>query len=498
MKILSAEQMRMADSHTIKNEPVSSSDLMERAGKMCFEWLIKNTDYTKKHVIICGTGNNGGDGLVIARLFSERKNPVELIILSSSAEPSPDFKKKFSEINTTRIKTQFLKEGELFSLEKDVIIVDAVFGTGLSRPVNGWLGHCIGIINNSENEIISIDLPSGLFADSHSEGKIICANHTLTFQCPKLAFFFPENEKFTGEFHVIDIDLDKDFINKINVSNKYLNGKSAKKHLVPRSKFSHKGNYGHSLLVSGSIGKIGAAVLGARACLRSGTGLLTVHVPRCGYEILQTTVPEAMVECDIKDENISGLKNIETYNAIGIGPGIGKSEETKKMFFDLLDNFRKPIVVDADALNILSEKPDELKKLPHHSILTPHIKEFERLAGKSSNDFERHKLQVKFSIQYNIIVILKGAHTCITLPDGRSYFNSTGNPGMAKGGSGDALTGMILAFLSQNYKPEAAAILGVYIHGLAGDIAADKKGIYSMITSDIIENIPKAFLKVSA
>ena len=496
MKILSAIQIRQADNFTIKNEPISSSALMERAGRKCFEWIVNNTDTTNKYIIICGTGNNGGDGLVIAKFLSENQCNVEIIILSSSKEYSDDFKKNFEVIKKTNIHFTLIAEGEKFSLHEPAIIIDAILGSGLSRPVTGWLGRCIHDINNSGNDIISIDMPSGLFADLSSDGEIVKAKHTLTFQTPKLAFFFQENEKYVGEFYVLNIGLDKEFIKEINSLKFYFCKKEVKKILKPRSKFSHKGNHGHSLLICGSKGKIGAAVLSARACLRSGTGLLTIRIPKVGNEILQSAVPEAMVELDNSDDLISSIGDIGIYNGIGIGPGLGTSEETRKMFFDFLENVKKPVVIDADALNILSEHPDRLKTIPAHSILTPHPKEFERLAGKSLNDFERHKQQIRFSIEHNVIIVLKGAYTCISLTDGKVFFNSTGNPGMAKGGSGDALTGMITAFLSQNYKPEHAALLGVYLHGAAGDIAAKKKGIYSMICSDLIESIPKAFINL--
>jgi hydroxyethylthiazole kinase-like uncharacterized protein yjeF len=492
MKILSSEQMRLADSYTIEHEPVSSFALMERSGKACFDWIIKNTKNSRHHTVVCGTGNNGGDGLVIGRLLAERKLPVEIIILSSSSKFSDDFSKNLDVIKKSGANIRELREGDRISLKNQSNIIDAIFGTGLGRPVDGWLGECIEEINNSSNEIISIDLPSGLFADRHSTGKVIQPNHTLTFQSPKLAFLFAENEKFVGEFHVLDIGLDEKFVEQLDCRKFLIEESIVRNILKPRRKFSHKGIYGHSLLISGSKGKIGAAVIAGGACLRSGTGLLTIHVPQCGYEILQSSLPEAMVDADINEDLITQLGGIENFDAIGIGPGIGKAESTKKMLFDLLDKSHSPMVIDADALNILSDHPEKIKIVPSNSILTPHPKEFERLAGKSTDDFDRHKRQIKFSKDNNVIVVLKGAHTCVSFPDGRAYFNSTGNPGMAKGGSGDALTGMILAFLAQHYSPEQSALLGVYVHGLAGDFAAEKKGEVSMICSDLIEYIPKA------
>jgi hydroxyethylthiazole kinase-like uncharacterized protein yjeF len=495
MKILSAQQMREADSFTIKNRPISSIDLMEVAGDRCYEWLLKYTDKSKKHFVICGTGNNGGDGLVIARLLFKIKIPVEVIILDSHTH-TIDFEKNLEQLKSLSIQILILKEDEKIPPFNNAIIIDAIFGTGLRRPVSGWIGDCIDSMNNSGCEIISIDLPAGLFADSHSEGKIIKARHTLTFQSPKLAFFFPENEKYVGEFHILDIGLDQEFMGYVDSKKEVLEKDQVKKILKPRGKFTHKGNYGHALLISGSKGKIGASVLAARACLRSGAGLLTVHVPQCGYEILQSTIPEAMTEADKNENVISESGDIEKFSSIAIGPGIGTSAITIKMFEEILDKSERPIVLDADALNILSMKKELLKKVPALSILTPHPKEFSRLAGDSSNDFERHERQIQFSMENNVIVILKGAYTCISFPGGQVSFNSTGNPGMAKGGSGDVLTGILLSLTAQGYSFEEAAILGVYIHGLAGDKAAKKKGVYSMIATDLIEALPKAFLSL--
>jgi hydroxyethylthiazole kinase-like uncharacterized protein yjeF len=495
MKILSAQQMREADSFTIKNRPISSIDLMEVAGDRCYEWLLKYTDKSKKHFVICGTGNNGGDGLVIARMLFKIKIPVEVIILDSQSH-AIDFEKNLEQLKSLSIQILILKEDEQIPSFKNAILIDAIFGTGLTRPVSGWIGVCIDSMNNSGCEIISIDLPSGLFADSHSEGKIIKARYTLTFQSPKLAFFFPENEKYVGEFHILDIGLDQEFMEYVDSKKEVLEKDQVKKILKPRGKFTHKGNYGHALLISGSKGKIGASVLAARACLRSGAGLLTVHVPQCGYEILQSTIPEAMTEADKNENEISESCDIEKYSSIAIGPGIGTSAITIKMFEEILDKSQRPIILDADALNILSMKKELLKKVPALSILTPHPKEFSRLAGDSSNDFERHERQIQFSMENNVIVILKGAYTCISFPGGQVSFNSTGNPGMAKGGSGDVLTGILLSLTAQGYSFEEAAILGVYIHGLAGDKAAKKKGVYSMIATDLIEALPKAFLSL--
>jgi hydroxyethylthiazole kinase-like uncharacterized protein yjeF len=492
MKIISARQMRDADAFTVANKPISSLELMEIAANECFEWILNHRNHSKKFIVICGTGNNGGDGLVIARKLYGVKISVEVIVLDSGNHSS-DFDSNLVALKKFPVPVQLLKEGDSFPNTDAAIIIDAIFGTGLSRPVEGWIGECIDAINGSGNEIISIDLPSGLNADNHSEGKIICAKDTLTFQSPKLAFFFSENEKYTGNFHVLEIGLDKNFIEGMDAKNAWISLADVKHILKPRGKFSHKGLYGHSLLVSGSYGKMGAAVISARACLRSGTGLLTVHIPKCGYEILQIALPEAMTSTDTNEGIISNVEDIDKYDAIGIGPGIGTSEIAVQMFSALLEKADKSIVADADALNILALNKNLLDKLPSYSILTPHPKEFERLVGKYNNEFERHRMQIEFSVKHKVVVVLKGSYTCISTPEAKAFFNSTGNPGMSKGGSGDALTGIILALLAQHCSPVDAALLGVYIHGLAGDFAMRKKGTVSMIASDLIEKLPAAF-----
>jgi NAD(P)H-hydrate epimerase len=497
MKILSAVQIRQADKFTIENEPISPIALMERAGSACFDWIINNTDTTKKFIIVCGSGNNGGDGLVIARLLSEKKLNPEILLLDTGSIPSVDFIENLKRVESANLNIREYKEGERIKFSPGAIIIDAIFGTGLNRPLEGWLADCVEEINKSGNEIIAIDLPSGLLSDEHSEGSIIHANHTLTIQFPKLSFFFSESEKYIGEIHILEIGIHKKFIHDVITPFQVLEKSYVSSLIKKRKSFSHKGNYGHSLLISGSYGKMGAAVLCARACLRSGTGLLTVHIPRSGNTIMQTSVPEAMTQSDLNENFVTEVNVTEKYTAVGIGPGIGNEPETKQVLFELFIKLQSPMVLDADALNTLSENPSYLSRVPENSIITPHPKEFERLVGQSSNSFDRLEKQIRFSFEHKLIVILKGANTSISTPDGKVYFNSTGNPGMAKGGSGDALTGIVLAFLAQKYNPVEAAILSVHIHGLAGDIAAKTKGEYAMMTTDLIESLPAAFNQLS-
>jgi ADP-dependent NAD(P)H-hydrate dehydratase / NAD(P)H-hydrate epimerase len=498
MKILTSAQIRQADAYTIKNEPVSSVDLMERAALKCFEWISTKIDKTRKIQVICGLGNNGGDGFVIARLLNKSGYDVNVCILKHSEKSSDDFKINYERLK--KLKNITVAESgsasEFPEISNNEVVIDAIFGSGLTKPVDGFLADAVHSINKSGAFVISIDLPSGLFSEDNSgnnKKNIVNADVTLTFQVPKLAFLFPENYEFVGQLILLDIGLDKNFIEGLSSPYYFITDNEIESLIRPRGKFAHKGNFGHAVLFSGSFGKMGAAVLGAKACLRSGAGLLTVHVPKCGYEIIQTAVSEAMCSVDKEKEYLSSLPDTAKYNAVAIGPGIGLNEETQKMMKLLIQNSGVPIIFDADAINILAENKTWLSFLPKGSILTPHPGEFERLAGKQSGSMNRMEMQKEFSIKFGIYIIYKGAHTCISTPDGRFFFNSTGNPGMATGGSGDVLTGILLGLKACGYSSFETCLIGTYIHGFAGDIAAKEKGEASLIAGDIVEKIPEAF-----
>lgn len=496
MKILTAQQTRDADAYTIESEPIASIDLMERASRKCFDWL-KSEFVNNQFSIFCGIGNNGGDGLAIARMFHQNGNKVEVFVVHFSENHTKDFDinlKRFEEIG---LQPQFLSEENYqFTLDNNAVIIDAIFGSGLTRPIGSFIAEIVKSINSLDNTVVSIDMPSGLFSESNLENDfdtIIKANSTLTFQQPKLTQLFPENYQYVGDFVILDIDLHKDFIDSMDSKYFYVTSDMISSVKHQRTKFSHKGSYGHALLISGSKGKMGAAVLAANACLRTGVGLLTVHVPKVGVEIMQTSVPEAMCSIDDEDEIITQCSDISQFDVVGVGPGLGKAKETEKALKFLIQNASKPMVIDADALNIIADNKTWLSFLPPLSILTPHPKEFERLVGKWSNDEERLQLQIETSIKNNVIIVLKGANTSISIPSGNVYFNSTGNPGMATGGSGDVLTGIVTSLLAQDYQPHEAAMLGVYLHGLAGDFALNQQGENSLIASDIVNNISKAY-----
>jgi len=483
MKILNIENIRKGDAFTIANEPIASLDLMERAASKCTKWIFEEYSKLNRFAIFAGIGNNGGDALAIARMLIQKAFDIEVFIVNYSDKHSDDFKINLQRLKEINVPIKFLvKEDYSFELKPDSFIIEGIFGSGLSRPADGFTADIIRKINQLNTTIISIDIASGLFADKLNEEKnpaIIHPNHTLSLAFPKLAFFLPENEIYVGQWHNIDIGILSEFTKEAKETAYIIEKNDISSILKPRSRFSHKGNYGHGLLIAGSYGKMGAAVLSSKACLRTGIGLLTTHIPSSAINILQTAVPEAMLSIDIDEKLCSEVKHIERYNAIGIGPGLGTEKPTQLALKLLLQNTSNPMVLDAK-----------------NSIITPHPKEFERIAGKSYNSLEKLEKQKAMSIKFNIYIVLKGSYTSISTPNGKLYFNSTGNPGMATAGSGDVLTGVILSLLAQDYSPEEACILGVYLHGLAGDFAAIKNGFEAMIASDIVDNLSDAFIEL--
>ena len=497
--VLTTDQIRSWDEYTIRHEPVSSIDLMERAAARCVEWLEKHNYLHHNFSIFCGKGNNGGDGLAVARMLSAKKCEVSVHILEFGHKGTQDFQQNLARLHGLPVNIRFIQSDANFApLPPGDIIIDALLGSGLNRPVEGVTANLVSHLNASGNTIVSIDIPSGLFVDKSARGNTaIKAAHTLSFQCYKPALLVAENEVYTGDVHILDIGLHPDFLKETEPAYQWIDEKLIKIIYRPRKRFSHKGTYGHALLIAGSYGKMGAAVMAARACLRSGVGLLTVQIPEAGLNVLQTAVPEAMCVVDkntnIITEHPTGMDN---YQSIGIGPGLVKEDATVNMLESLLSKARTPLVLDADALNIISAHPHLLSAVPPHSVLTPHPKEFERLFGKSGNDFERIQRAIEQSNTHQLIIVLKGQHTFIATAAGNRYFNSTGNAGMATGGTGDVLTGIITGLIAQGYAPEEAAVFGVWWHGMAGDIAAGYYTPESLIASDIPEALGAA-LKVS-
>ena len=497
MQILSAEDIRRWDEYTIHHEPISPVDLMERAARACVKWLEQCPWQGMPFHIFCGKGNNGGDGLAIARLLAQRGQTVTVHILEFGHIGTESFQTNLARLHQQPgVDIRFIQdESHFHPFGGDDVLIDALFGTGLNRGLEGVTAALVNHINHSGRPVISIDMPSGLFADRSSRGvTAVEAEYTLSFQCYKLALLLPENEKQVGEPVILDIGLHPDFAAMHYSSFEWLDAAMAKTIYRPRSRYAHKGQMGHALLVAGSFGKMGAAVIAATACLRSGAGLLTCHIPGSGLSTLQTALPEAMVLTDFNSSYVTKLETDSSqYDAIGVGPGLGTAQETRQMLRDLFDSWRGPLVLDADALNNMSQQPGLLQLLPAGSILTPHPKEFERLFGPSADDFERLEKALAQAKALRSVIVLKGHHSFIATPEGKGYFNSTGNPGMATAGSGDLLTGILTGLLAQGYQSVEAALLGVYLHGRAGDLAAALWSEEAMIASDISHQLGAAF-----
>ena len=528
MKILPVEKIREADAFTIENEPIDSIDLMERAASKVYEWFMKRCKTKEVSVkIFCGIGNNGGDGLALARMLYFSGIIPQVFIVRYSDKMSADCEVNFNRLNEESDVPMYdiVSENDFPQIYDNDIVIDAIFGSGLNRPIEGFTAELIKYINKTNAIKIAIDIPSGLISETqklrNSETQksqqstvngqqyspiahgsqltvhsILKADYTLSFQFPKLAFMFPEYDPFVGKWEVLDINLHKDYIDNVETLNFFTTDDVVRPILHKRSKFSHKGTYGHALLVAGSSGKTGAALLAAEACMRTGAGLLTAHLPKDALLPMQVYLPEAMTSIDKSDTHCTEINDILPYTAIGVGPGIGKNDETVTLLKKIIQEATQPLVLDADALNIIADNPTWLSFLPDNTILTPHPKEFDRMFGMTNNSFERLELQRKMSVAHNIIIVQKGAHTAITFPNGTCFFNSTGNPGMATAGSGDVLTGVILSLLAQRYTPQEAALLGVYLHGKAGDIAAQEYGMESMIARDITRNVGKSFMTI--
>lgn len=497
--------IREADEFTIRHEPVTDLDLMERAATTCADWIISHFSAHLHTIIFCGNGNNGGDGLVIARLLVNAGFKVSVFCIGNPEKMSPSCfanylrLKKESGIKPTIIEADHdqASPGVLPVCNPQDLLIDAIFGSGLTRPVTGLYAEIIEYINRQSSHVLAIDVPSGLFCDhpvpSESKPFVVKADFTLSFAPPKLSFFFPENAQFTGEWIVNDIGLHPEYLENAKVRNFFTEPEEIAGMLRVRKRFEHKGDFGHALLIGGSTGKSGAISLAAKACIRSGPGLVTAAIPSSGISTLQSYVPEVMISPGNSHDFVDHLPDLSSYRAIGVGPGLGTMPESAAMLKLLIQQTPVPVVFDADAINILAENKTWLGFLPFGSIFTPHPKEFERLAGKSGNSFERNTLQREFSVRFGCFVVLKGAYTAITTPEGDCWFNPTGNPGMATGGSGDVLTGIITGLMAQGYTPFHAALSGVYLHGLAGDLAAEHIGYESLIASDIIDHLGKSF-----
>lgn len=499
--VLSPQDIRAADAWTIAHEPITSIDLMERAAGRCAErilsWMRRQRHPAGSVAVFAGMGNNGGDGLVIARRLHEAGMRVAVYLIAVSSTETPE--RAISVGNARRSGVpifEVVKPTELPSIT-DSIIIDALFGTGLREPLAGLAAEAVRAMNTSGQPIISIDMPSGLFTEDNSANRpdsIVHAALTLTLEVPKLALMLPENEAFVGEWEIVPIGLDQAFLQRCASKCTLVERTDAVSLIKPRPRFGHKGTFGHVLIIGGSTGRMGAMVLAAKAALRTGVGLVSAAVPDRGANILQVCAPEAMCVPGCGADSIEVIPDLEDYSCIAIGPGLSTVDGAARALERLLEEARVPLVFDADALNLLAASPHLLSRIPDGSVLTPHPKEFDRLSGHPSrNGYERLQRAKDFAAKLRAHIVLKGAYTAICSPDGHVHFNPTGNPGMAKGGSGDALTGMLAGMLAQGYAPTAACMLGAYLHGLAGDLAATMQSQQGMTAMSLVEALPEAW-----
>lgn len=494
MKIFTAEQIRRWDSFTISQEPVSSIQLMERASETLAGWISENCKNHKKIAIFCGTGNNGGDGLAVARILYTKGFDVDIFIknirgkLSDQASVNLKRLRDFSGISIREF-----KEAEHYNFDARTIVIDALFGTGLSRPLEGIYTELVELLNEQDCIKIAVDIPSGLPADNIFEDHpvIFQAHYTLSFQSWKKSFLHPETGPYAGTVIILDIGLHTGYLETEKTEDFTVDDKLIDRIFKPRKGFSHKGTYGKVTIAGGSYGKIGAAVLATKSALKVGAGLTFTLAPACGYEILQISCPEAMF-IESGTRFIENFKS-EDHTVYGIGPGLGTHAETEKGLLDFLKEYTHPVVLDADALNILSKDSKNLKLIPQLSVITPHPKEFERLFGSTENSFERLALAREKAAEFNVYIVLKDHHTQIVTPEGNVFYNVTGNAGLAKGGSGDILTGILTSLIAQGYTQEEACILGVWLHGRAADLAAEKYSKESMLPTDVINEFGAVF-----
>ena len=503
MKIFTAAQIHELDKYTIENEPIESIDLMERAAKALTRAIMDEYNSLMPVIVFAGPGNNGGDALAVARMLAENNYTVTVYLFNVNGKLSNDCAVNKVRLMDNRRVKNFIEVRQEFEppvLEEGMLIIDGIFGSGLNKPLAGGFASLVKYINSSAATVVSIDVPSGLMTEDNTynvRANIIHADLTLTLQHVKLAFLFKENQPYIGRLKVLDIRLSKEGIQKLDANYTMLEENDVRQMIQPRSAFAHKGDMGHALLIAGSYGMGGAAVLAAKACLRAGCGKLTVHSPKKNNMVLQISVPEAIIQLDREETTFSEPIDTEEYHVVGIGPGLGTSEQTAIAMISQIRRSQCPIVADADALNMLGTHRSWMQQLPKGMILTPHPKELDRMEGNSADSYERLVKASNLAERIQGYVILKGHYSALCMPDGHVIFNSTGNAGMATAGSGDVLTGIITGLLARGYKQAEACLLGMYLHGLAGDIAAKELGEESLIASDLIQYLPKAFKRLN-
>lgn len=504
MKIFTSAQIHELDKYTITHEPIKSIDLMERASKAITEAIMSRWTTMTPVVVFAGPGNNGGDALAVARMLANQGYNVSVYLFNISGKLSDDCAANRQRVHDCKRIKGFMEVTTKFDppeLSADTLVVDGLFGSGINKPLAGGFAALVKYINQCPAKVVSIDMPSGLMTEDNSynvRANIIKADLTLTLHGKKLSMFLADCQEFLGKIQVLDIRLSREYVNKTEAAYTLLEESDIRSRLLHRDDFAHKGSMGNALLIAGSYGMSGAAILASRACLRSGVGKVTVHTPRKNYGIMQVSVPEAVLHMDHEETYFSESVDSDDFDALGIGPGLGQQENTAIAFITQLKRAQCPVVVDADGLNILANHRAWITQLPKGIILTPHPKEFDRLSSSPSNgSYERLHRAQEMAQSLHAYIILKGHYSALCMPNGHVVFNPNGNSGMATAGSGDVLTGIITALLARGYRRADACVVGMYIHGLAGDLAAKDLGKESLVAGDIVRYLPKAFLSLA-
>ena len=503
MKIFNAAQIHELDKYTIEHEPIKSIDLMERAAKTIARAIMEEWIEQTPIVVFAGPGNNGGDGLAVARMLAEANYQVDVYLFNIHNKLSEECDTNRQRIIDCKKVNKFTEVTLNFDppeLTADTLVIDSLFGSGINKPLMGGFAALVKYINQSAAKVVSIDIPSGLMCEDNSYNirtNIVRAHVTLTLQQVKLSMMFADCQQYIGRLRVLDIRLNPEYIRNTEAAYRIIEEHELRPKLLHRNDFTHKGSMGHALVIAGSYGMAGAAILATRGCLRAGAGKVTVHTPKRNYSIMQTAVPEAIMQMDREETYFSESVDTNEFDAVAIGPGLGRNENTSIALIGQIRRTQCPVVIDADALNILADHQAWLQQLPKGIIMTPHPKEFDRLVGNVSNsDYERLTRAMQLADRLQGYIILKSHHTALCLPDGHVVFNSSGNSGMATAGSGDVLTGILTALLARGYERADACMLGMYLHGLAGDFAVKDVGKESLVASDIIRNLPKAFMQL--
>ncbi|WMN11573.1 NAD(P)H-hydrate dehydratase [Marivirga salinae] len=495
MKILNVQQIREADQFTIKNEPIASIDLMERASGQVVNWVCKHFSNEHEIIVLAGSGNNGGDGLAIARLLSNQNYSVKVVLIMGESG-SDDFEQNLDRLKSLK-KVEILNDFNFSNSNNDYIFIDAIFGSGLSRPIEGDIAKFVQKVNEAKGIKLAVDIPSGVFADEPSPGETIFkSDFTLSFQVPKLAFMMAENQQYVGQFEILNIGLSEEFINNCISDYSIYELTKELKLLLKVDSIAHKGIRGRATIIAGGHAKMGAVILAAKGTLHSGIGLLSVQVCPLCIDIIQNQIPEALI---LEDENDYVLGSFLGYNkqdVLVFGPAIGFANKTIKLLEEILKTFKGQLILDADAITILAKNREMLELLPEGTILTPHHGEFKRLVGNYSNNFEALMQLKSFCKHHKVVVVLKGKFTAVCNEKGQVSFNTTGNQGMAKGGSGDLLCGILAGIAPRVQNPFETAKLAVYLHGFSGDISLKEYGENYMTPSTMISNLKDTFKKV--